>query len=153
MGSQLQAALAAISSETVHGTCVAIEGRGVLIEGRSGSGKSDLALRLIDRGARLVSDDYTVLLREGAALSARAPENIAGRIEVRGIGIVSMPNVAHAPLALVVRLVEAPARLPEEKTVRKIAGVAVPEIALAALEPSAPIKVELALDRLGAGDQ
>jgi len=148
LGSQLQAALAAVSSETVHGTCVAINGRGVLIEGRSGSGKSDLALRLIDRGAQLVSDDYTVLLREGSVLAARPPATIAGKIEVRGVGIVEMPHAASAPLALVVRLVEAPARLPGERTVRSIAGVPVPEIALAAREPSAPIKVELALARL-----
>jgi serine kinase of HPr protein (carbohydrate metabolism regulator) len=126
-----------------------VDGRGVLIEGRSGSGKSDLALRLIDRGAKLVSDDYTVLLREGSALAARPPANIAGKIEVRGIGIVTMPHEASAPLALVVRLVDTPERLPEAQTARRIAGIAVPEIALAGLEPSAPIKVELALRRLG----
>jgi serine kinase of HPr protein (carbohydrate metabolism regulator) len=60
-------------SETVHATCVAIDGRGILIRGRSGAGKSDLALRLIDRGARLVSDDYTILAASGGRLRAAAP--------------------------------------------------------------------------------
>jgi len=147
LGSQASAALAAVSSETVHGTCVAIGGRGVLIEGQSGSGKSDLALRLIDRGAMLVSDDYTVLVRDGKGLVARAPANIAGKIEVRGVGIVEMAQAGDTPLGLVVRLVDAPERLPVDDAVRRIAGVKLPEIALNALEPSAPIKVELALKR------
>ena len=68
-----------LSSETLHATCVAIDGRALLIEGRSGAGKSDLALRLIDRGATLVSDDYTRLTRSGDALIASAPETIRGR--------------------------------------------------------------------------
>jgi serine kinase of HPr protein (carbohydrate metabolism regulator) len=150
MSSQVQAALAAMSSETVRGTSVAIEGRAVLIEGQSGSGKSDLALRLIDRGAVLVSDDYTMLVRDKQALNARPAANIAGQIEVRGIGILTLPHVETAPLALIVRLVDTPERLPFDDAARKIAGVAIPEIALNALEPSAPIKVELALKRLHA---
>src|SRR3546814_13901309 len=72
-----------ISSETLHASCVAIGGRAVLIEGPSGSGKSDLALRLIDRGAKLVADDYTILTREYGAPKASTPPPIAGRIGVR----------------------------------------------------------------------
>jgi serine kinase of HPr protein (carbohydrate metabolism regulator) len=147
MNAHAQAALAAMSSETVRGTSVAIGGRAVLIEGQSGSGKSDLALRLIDRGAILISDDYTVLVRDKQGLNARPAANIAGRIEVRGVGIVAMPHAETAPLGLVVRLVEKPERLPVDDAARRIAGVEIPEIALNALEPSAPIKVELALDR------
>lgn len=126
-------------AETLHASCVAIGGRGVLISGPSGSGKSDLALRLIDRGATLVSDDYTVV-REGLA---SAPATIAGKIEVRGIGILTKPH-ATAPVAMLVRAHAAPARLPEP-TSQRIAGTEVPLIELALTEPSAPVKVELAL--------
>mgnify|MGYP006207984755 CR=1 FL=1 len=77
----------ALSSETVHTSCIAIGGRAVLIGGRSGRGKSDLALRLIDRGASLVSDDYTVVHRRDGRPVASAPDTIAGKIEVRGVGL------------------------------------------------------------------
>ena len=97
----------------VHGTCVAIDGRGVLLLGASGSGKSDLALRLIDRGAVLVSDDQTELSTAHDLLFASAPATIAGLIEVRGIGIVTLPFVAQAPVALAVRLGEPVERMPE----------------------------------------
>lgn len=141
--------MATVSSETLHASCVAIGDRAVLIEGRSGSGKSDLALRLIDRGGVLVSDDYTVLVRERDTLIAQAPATIAGRIEVRGIGIVEMPHAERAPVALIVTLVDQVERFPEDRAPRRIAGVALPEIALVASELSAPIKVELALKRAG----
>jgi serine kinase of HPr protein (carbohydrate metabolism regulator) len=141
--------MAVISSETLHASCVAIDGRAVLIEGRSGEGKSDLALRLIDRGAALVSDDYTICTRTGAALFGAPPLNIAGKIEVRGIGVIDMPHLPRAPVALVVTILDAPPRMPEGPRKRRIAGVDIPEVALAALEPSAPVKVELALRHLG----
>ena len=130
-------------SETVHATTVAIRGRGVLIAGPSGAGKSDLALRLIDRGATLVSDDYTVLAREGHRVYADAPATIAGKMEVRGVGVLAMAAAGRVPVALAVR-VDAPERLPEPAW-RRLDGVAVREVAIAALEASAPIKVELAL--------
>ena len=133
-----------ISSETLHATAIAIDGRAVLLEGVSGSGKSDLALRLIDRGATLISDDYTLLVRSGEALLARNPGAMAGRIEVRGLGIVALPHVADVPVALVVRLGGEPARMPERR-LRRIAGVVVREIAIDAFHVSAAIKVELAL--------
>ena len=133
------------SSETLHATSVAIGDCAVLIEGASGAGKSDLALRLIDRGATLVSDDYTLLTRRGDTLIASAPETIAGRIEVRGLGIVSVAYRDRAPVALVVRLSCAPERMPPADDARKIAGIAIPEVAIDARSASAPIKVELAL--------
>lgn len=141
--------MAVISSETLHASCVAIDGRAVLIEGRSGEGKSDLALRLIDRGAVLVSDDYTVCARTNGVLLGSAPANIAGKIEVRGIGVIDMPHQDRVPVALLVTILEAPPRMPEGPKKRRIAGIDIPEVALAALEPSAPVKVELALKYFG----
>jgi serine kinase of HPr protein (carbohydrate metabolism regulator) len=137
-----------VSSETLHASCVAIDGRAVLIEGRSGSGKSDLALRLIDRGARLVSDDYTMVVRERDRLLAQPPATIAGQIEVRGLGIVEMPHAERVAVALVVSLADEVERMPADGATRTIAGIAVPSIALAGHEASAPIKVGLALARL-----
>jgi serine kinase of HPr protein (carbohydrate metabolism regulator) len=139
-----------ISSEMLHATAVAIDGRAVVLEGRSGSGKSDLALRLIDRGARLIADDQTLLVRQGQGLVARCPATIAGRMEVRGLGIVEAPAVAEAPVALIVRLGEEDQRMPERRA-RRVAGVAVREVTLDPFRASAPIKVEWAL-RLPEGE-
>src|SRR5436305_10627889 len=97
-------------SDTVHATCVAIAGRGILIRGRSGSGKSDLALRLIDRGARLVSDDYTILSASSGRIRAAAPATIAGKLEIRGIGIVDLATESDVPICLVADLDAAPER-------------------------------------------
>jgi serine kinase of HPr protein (carbohydrate metabolism regulator) len=135
-------------SETIHATCVAIGGRGVLIRGRSGSGKSDLALRLIDRGAELVSDDYTELRLEGGRLIASAPAAIAGRMEIRGVGLVEFTAAAQAPVCLLVDLDAVPERLPEPVN-HSLAGQDVPTLIFAALEPSAPLKLEQALLRFG----
>lgn len=135
----------------VHATAVAIGGRAVLLMGPSGSGKSDLALRLIDRGAALISDDYTVLTPTGGVLLAAPPGTIAGQMEVRGIGIVAAPFVANIAVALVVRLGGAVERMPPDHVMTTIAGVACPEIALDAFEGSAAIKVEMALDRATGG--
>ncbi|MEO9129783.1 MAG: HPr kinase/phosphatase C-terminal domain-containing protein [Sphingomonas sp.] len=134
-------------SETVHASTVAIGGYAVMLEGPSGAGKSDLALRLIDRGAVLVSDDYTVLARSGDTLLASAPPTIAGRIEVRGVGILPIAHVAQAPVALLVRLSAEVDRLPDA-AIRIIAGVPIREIVLDPNQHSAAIKVELALHHL-----
>lgn len=137
----------ALSSETLHATTVAINGRAVLLAGVSGIGKSDLALRLIDRGATLVSDDYTRVERIDGQLIATAPETIAGLMEVRGIGLVAMAHV-DAPVALLIDLSDRVDRLPADPLTRAVAGIDVPVVTLAPLEASAPIKVELALDAL-----
>jgi serine kinase of HPr protein (carbohydrate metabolism regulator) len=135
-------------AELVHATCIAIAGRGVLIAGKSGAGKSDLALRLIDRGATLVSDDYTLVEPKDDALVAHAPERIAGSIEVRGIGLLAVPHLASAPIALLIDLDEAADRMPVVQH-HTIAGLPLPRLALAPFEASAPIKLELALRTFG----
>lgn len=136
-----------MSSGRVHGTAVAIGGRGVLILGASGSGKSDLALRLIDRGATLIADDQVELTARAGRLEACALAILHGRLEVRGIGIVDV-DVSRAPLALAVDLDGEPERLPEPAAI-SFHGVELPLIALAPFAASAPIKVELALKRFG----
>jgi len=136
-----------LSSDLLHASCVAIGGRAVLLSGRSGTGKSDLALRLIDRGAELVSDDYTEVRRRDRKLYATAPARIVGKIEVRGIGIVDMPHLAEAEIALLIDLDGTVERMPEAAT-RRLAGIEVPVFTLAPLEASAPIKVELLLKAL-----
>lgn len=131
----------------LHATAVDIGGNGVLIRGPSGSGKSDLALRLIEGSAMLVSDDRTDLEVENGRLLARAPENLAGLLEVRGVGIVELEIVPRTPLALVVDLVASDRieRLPAP-TETEILGVALPSIRLAPFEVGAPAKLRLALD-------
>jgi serine kinase of HPr protein (carbohydrate metabolism regulator) len=136
-------------SETLHATSVAIGGRAVLLCGPSGTGKSDLALRLIDRGAILVSDDYTVVKWVDGRLEATAPQTITGKMEVRGLGVVDMPCVDYARVALIIDLTDDIDRMPADPQERLVAGAGVPVVRLAALEPSAPIKVELALKTMG----
>ena len=140
---------ASLSSETVHASSVSIAGRAVLIAGRSGKGKSDLALRLIDRGARLVSDDYTLVRRDGGRLLASAPPTIAGKLELRGIGIVELPYDSDVAVALFVDLDTEPRRLPDLEEKRVLAGISIPLVGLSGLEPSAPLKVEAALSSFG----
>lgn len=133
-------------TETIHASCVAIDGAAVLIAGPSGAGKSDLALRLIDRGAVLVSDDRTIVEPHDGRLIARAPDRIAGRIEVRGVGIVDMPFAANLPVALMVEADDVPARLPDPATAT-LRGIAVPLARLALREASTPCKIDLLLRR------
>jgi serine kinase of HPr protein (carbohydrate metabolism regulator) len=130
----------------VHGTAVAIEGRAVLLRGASGSGKSDLALRLIDAGARLVADDQTELARVGERILVRPPASIVGLIEVRGIGILRLDPLMEAPLALLADLVqpETVERLPMPR-LEPVLGLDLPLIALAPFEASAQAKLRLAL--------
>lgn len=129
--------------ETLHATCVMIGDRAVLITGPSGSGKSDLALRLIDRGATLVSDDYTIVHARDDALFASAPTTITGLIEVRGVGLVPMPFANNVRVALLVTLSDEVARFPEDDRTCVIAGIVIAKYDISAFEASAPVKVEL----------
>jgi len=132
--------------ERVHCTCVDIDGTGVLLSGPSGSGKSDLALRLIDAGGRLVADDYTeVEIRDGQ-LTGRAPEAIKGMLEVRGIGVVRREFIAETRIGVMVEL--APGgpieRLPDPQTT-EVLGISLPLFRIDPFEVSALSKVRLAV--------
>ena len=130
---------------------------GALLRGAPGAGKSDLALRFISlfgapdrglQGACLVADDQVLLSREGRGLFARSPESIAGRLEVRGVGIVEVPHCARAPLSLIVDLVAAGdvPRLPPDPLPREdILGVHTPVLRLNPFEISSPVKLKLVL--------
>jgi serine kinase of HPr protein (carbohydrate metabolism regulator) len=135
---------------------VALGRRAALLCGPSGAGKSDLALRFIAlpgdaTGAPLlVADDQVFVEARGGVLQAWAPETIAGKIEVRGLGILDVPFVNEARLVLVCDLVEhpeVPRMAPEPLERTAIAGVAVPLMRLSAFEPSAPLKLKVALLR------
>lgn len=138
-----------LSAETVHASTVAIDGRAVLISGPSGAGKSDLTLRLLDRGFTLVSDDQTIVRREDDWLIASAPPSIAGKLEIRGIGIIDVDSVDDVPVSLLVELTSDIQRLPDDNRERPLLGVPLPLISIDAMAASAASKVALALDRLG----
>jgi len=136
--------------KNIHANCIAINGRGVLIQGPSGSGKSDLSLRLIDRGAKLVSDDRTDLFVENSTsveptLYASPPIALAGKMEIYALGIMEMEYLISVPIKLLVTLCATPERHPMNNPSKIIHGVPVPEIKLSASHPSAPIKIELVL--------
>lgn len=146
----------------VHGTCVEIAGAGVLIVGPPGCGKSDLALRLIDqpgrgigareRTARLLADDQVVVQREGDVLIASPPSTIAGKMEIRGLGIAELEHAARAPLKLCVRLTDAARieRMPDLETQRfTCLGLSIPEVLIDPILPAAAARVRAALDYLG----
>jgi len=151
-----------VSIVNIHASCLVLgragqpfgapEDAGVLILGASGSGKSDLALRLIERGAVLVADDRVDLFASDGRLWGSATGNLAGLVEIRGVGIVSLPSRSEAAIALVVELVapDTVSRLPEHGTYAPPEKLGLPEgawpplLKLAALESSAPAKVAAA---------
>jgi len=132
--------------ERIHATCVVIKGQGVLLRGAPGSGKSDLALRLIDEGAGLVADDYTELAVIDSQLCATAPQTIQGLLEVRGIGIVRMGCVPRVPILAIFDLLPLSdiERLPSPH-METFEGVDIPRYCLHGLDASAPAKVRIAL--------
>jgi len=138
-----------LSSENVHATTVARDGRAVMLLGSSGSGKSDLALRLLERGFGLVSDDQTLIRRDGKRLIATAPPTIKGKIEVRGIGIVEMPSIEDVPVALAVELMSDMERMPDDSRQRTFLSISIPLVSVDAMTASAAAKVVLALEHFG----
>ena len=132
---------------TVQATCVAIDGRGVLLCGPSGCGKSDLALRLIDGGALLVGDDLVELRASGRQLVASLPErgqHLRGVMEVRGMGLMRVPSQLEVTVGLSVDLATSSERLPVSKS-HSYAGIDVEALSLNAFEASAPARVRAAL--------
>jgi len=134
-----------MSEAAVHqASCVAIGRRALLIEGAPGSGKSSLALALIDRGAELVGDDGVLLEPRGAELWALPPPHIAGLLEVRNVGLLTLP-VTSAPVALVLRLDQAAPRFVEEPEQVTLAGLKLPLIRLWPDSPVLALRAERAL--------
>jgi HPr kinase/phosphorylase len=132
-------------NDTVHGTAVEIAGYAVLLIGKSGSGKSDLALRLVDRGAMLVGDDYVDI---DAGLLVRPAKALAGKIEVSGLGIVEKPHCQKSQLRLIIELGNEGERMPASWPMRDLNGWSVPLLRLNAFAASAPIKVEHAVQSI-----
>lgn len=145
------------NTANIHATCVilaragepfgAARDAGILILGASGAGKSDLALRLIESGAILVSDDRTELCVLGGKLIARPPAGIRGLIEARGVGIIALPHAPKARIALAVELQAKPPRLPRREDYKSpwALPVPVPLLRLAPFEASLPAKIALAV--------
>lgn len=136
-----------------HATCVALAGRGVLLRGLPGAGKSDLALRLIDRGAELVADDQVLCQCMGGAVFASSPPAISGLLEVRGLGLMRLEYLERVEIALVVDLV-APDRVARMPPAARcdVAGIELPLLQLSPFEASAPAKLRLACRALARGE-
>ena len=134
-----------MTPQMLHATAVAIDGNGVLLIGPSGSGKSDLALRLIDRGAMLISDDAVELSVTGKQPMLAAAPNIAGKLEIRGVGICAVDTASCAPLRMVAELATDVDRMPDATVTTVMAGFDVPLLKLVPFEVSAAIKLEYAL--------
>ena len=130
-------------------TGVVIAGRAVLIEGAPGSGKSSLALALIDRGAVLIGDDGVTLTARGGQLYASPPPNIAGLLEVRNLGLLEFPVTSDVRVALIVVLDQHAPRFIDAAELTERAGVMTPLVRLWPAESAPARKAELALDRYG----
>lgn len=137
--------------KNIHGTCICLQNKGVLLLGKSGSGKSDLALRLIEnKNAALVADDRVDLFIENKKIFAAAPESIKGLLEIRGIGIVKKDFINITTIDLVVELVQNLTnveRMPSEQF-WEIDGVKIPLFSIYPFEPSAPDKIVIKLKAL-----
>ncbi|MFN3456697.1 MAG: HPr kinase/phosphorylase [Novosphingobium sp.] len=136
-------------SRAIQLTCVAIGGRAVLIDGPSGSGKSSLALALIDRGAVLVGDDGVMIADRGGQLLVSPHPNTMGKLEVRNLGILDFPVSPPVPAALFVRLSDQAPRFVDQPEWIRIEDVRLPLIGLWPDSPVLALRVELALARYG----
>jgi hypothetical protein len=133
----------------LQATAVAIGGRALLIEGAPGSGKSTLALALIDRGAQLIGDDGVMIEVRAQRLIVSPHPNTRGLIEVRNLGILTMPASEKVPLALVIGLDPLAPRFIEQAAAVEHMGIALPSVGLWPDSPALVIKAELALRKFG----
>lgn len=127
----------------LHASAVQFEGLGLLLIGDSGAGKSDLLLRLMDAGGTLIADDQAIMQQDRGTLYARAPDRLAGLVEIRGVGIIRMPTyLQQAPIQFVFQLVKQNEveRLPEHQPM-VIEGLSLPCIRLFPFEVSALAKI------------
>ena len=123
----------------------------MLLTGPSGAGKSDLLLRLIATGWRAAADDYVHVWSSDHRLYARAPDRIAGRMEIRGLGITSMPALPFTRIDMIVRCVDDSLERLPEPVFQTVADVRVPAVDIQALHASAPARLVAALRALGPG--
>ena len=131
-----------------HSTSIVFEDNGLMILGESGSGKSDLALRLIDNGATLISDDITICRKINNEVFLFSPEKTKGLLEVREVGIITVPYVENVRLNLIARLVdEEITRMPEPEYL-KILGIKIPKFKINGRNPSSIIKVKVKLNEI-----
>ena len=132
----------------IHSTSVVIDDNGVLILGDSGSGKSDLALRLIDSGGTLISDDISICRKNSNNIYLYCPPEIKGLLEVREIGIITVPFVERIKLRLVVNLKSINnERFPKDSTYR-ILGIKIPIINIEGKNSSAVAKIKVKLNEI-----
>lgn len=134
-----------MNSKRIHGTSIALGENGLLITGESGSGKSDLALRLIDSGATLISDDQTICMKKETSIHLFSMEKIYGLIEIRGIGLMKVPYIENIKLSMIIQLVDKEIdRLPKIRK-KKLLGLNFPLIKIFSKEASAVAKIKLKL--------
>ena len=138
-------------SKRIHGSSVAVEDNGILIIGHSGSGKSDLALRLIDSGGTLISDDQTLCLKKQNEIFLFSIEAIYGLLEIRNMGIIKVPYVENVKMKIIVSLVQKKTELLYQKNKKRLLGLNFPHLELEPNEISAVAKIKLKLNERFSG--
>ena len=139
-------------ASTLHqASCVAIDGRALMIEGAPGTGKTSLLLALLDRGAQLIGDDGVTLRLQAGAIVAAPPPHTAGMIEVRNVGIIERPCIS-APLNLVIRLDRMAPRHVEETATIAVMGTPIPFLTMFPFDAATAIRVEIAMMLYGIGN-
>lgn len=132
-------------SIALHATAVSIQGEALIITGPSASGKSDLAMRLIDRGAQLIADDNIVIMGDHNAPIAAQSEHHINALEIRGVGIIAMDCVNKIPLKIIVQLTDTYEHIPSPLPLISYGHYVLPCLKISPFEISAPIKIEQAL--------
>ncbi len=137
-----------MDTKQVHSTSVVLDDNGILITGDSGSGKSDLALRLIDNGATLISDDVTICKKKINHIFLSSPRETKGLLEVREVGIITVPFVEQIKLRMVVKLINKELERLPKKRIYKLLGVDIPLLTINGLNSSSVIKVKVKLNEI-----